>query len=187
MGLINRIKKWLCKDELEAFNESSRRFVDAYKSMELKYKETEKKLDVVRDVFDHCPEDTSIIGIDKNRIGEEFLVVREISGSVDIYLYNLSSERNHSHIYAEYTVNENGEKGMHIIDCIALDENYGNGSLLLKWLKKQATLLDVKYITGALVPIDKNKFDKLEHFYEKNGFEVLFNDSHTEGRICINL
>ena len=186
MALRDLIKRTLFSKELESFNEGSRQFVMLSKEAELKAKEAEKRGRVVREIFKEFP-DASIIGVDENKSHEAYYIVKVEAGRmIDIYLYNERGDNvQKSRIYAEYLTNEKDETYIHIIDCFAEDENVGNGSILLKWLKKEAVRADAKYITGGLASIDKKKFDKLERFYTKNGFEVTINGDC--GKIVCNL
>lgn len=70
-----------------------------------------------------------------------------------------------------------------IDDLFAIDEDYGNGSLLLECLFEKAKELKIDTIKGELARVDNKKFDKLEYFYRKNGFDVFFNEDHTSGGI----
>lgn len=70
-----------------------------------------------------------------------------------------------------------------IEDLFAIDENCGNGSLLLECLFDKAKDLKIDTIKGELSPVDIKNFDKLEYFYKKNGFDVSFNEEHTGGLI----
>lgn len=70
-----------------------------------------------------------------------------------------------------------------IDDLFAIDENYGNGTLLLSCLFEKAKELKIGTIRGELSPRDADKFTKLEHFYRKNGFNVYFNSSRSKGEI----
>ena len=51
-------------------------------------------------------------------------------------------------------------------------DNNGYGSKVLKSLIKVYLQLEVESIAGKLSRIDSENFDKLEHFYKKNGFAV---------------
>ena len=70
-----------------------------------------------------------------------------------------------------------------IEDIFAIDEDCGNGTLLLECLFNKAKELKIDTIKGELSPRDYDKFDKLEHFYKKNGFDVYFNQERTKGLI----
>ena len=70
-----------------------------------------------------------------------------------------------------------------IYDIYAIDEDCGNGTLLLECLVDKAKELQVDTIKGELSPRDYEKFDKLEYFYKKNGFDVYFNQERTKGLI----
>lgn len=70
-----------------------------------------------------------------------------------------------------------------IDDIFAEDEDCGNGTLLLECLFEKARDMGVKEIRGELAAIDEDEFDKLEHFYKKNGFEVWFSEDRKHGGI----
>ena len=74
-----------------------------------------------------------------------------------------------------------------IDDIFAIDENAGNGSKLLECLFTKAKEMNIEEIKGELATVDISKFDKLEHFYRKNGFDVSFNKDRTRGGIIKRL
>ena len=65
--------------------------------------------------------------------------------------------------------------------------NVGCGSIAMKALLEFAKENSCSKVTGWLSPVDSGHFDRLEHFYKKFGFEVIFNENKTEGQICLNL
>lgn len=70
-----------------------------------------------------------------------------------------------------------------IDDFYAREEDVGNGTLLLQALDKKAKEIGAEKIVGELSTVDKDHFDKLEFFYSKNGFEVIFTTDRSSGRI----
>ena len=72
---------------------------------------------------------------------------------------------------------------VHIDDIINIDDNIGNGSILMKNFLKIVEKLHVDYIDGGLSSVDKDQLDRSEHFYEKFGFKVQFNTERTSGDI----
>lgn len=70
-----------------------------------------------------------------------------------------------------------------IDDIFAEDEDCGNGTLLLECLFEKAKGMGIKEIRGELSNRDEDEFDKLEHFYKKNGFEVAFSEDRKRGGI----
>lgn len=63
----------------------------------------------------------------------------------------------------------------------------GFGSIAMKTLIDYAKEIKVKKITGELSQVDVDHFDRLEYFYGKHGFEVIFNTDRTEGSIELKL
>lgn len=66
----------------------------------------------------------------------------------------------------------------YIEDIQVRDENKGFGSLLLAYLEEVARAEGCLKITGNLVWPDYPKKDKLCHFYEKNGYEVVLKEAN---------
>ena len=62
--------------------------------------------------------------------------------------------------------------------------NMGYGSILIKYVLEYLNQRkDIKKINGALVEIDRDHFDRLEHFYKKHGFNVKFKEDENGKRI----
>lgn len=70
-----------------------------------------------------------------------------------------------------------------IDDIFAEDEDCGNGTLLLEYLFEKAKNMGIRELRGELAATDAHKFDKLEHFYKKNGFEVWLTEDRKHGGI----
>lgn len=128
-----------------------------------------------------------IIGIEQNKIGDILAVVTPRDQSYEqIMLYSLKDNRykalnNHPRLYARQIGNDTIK-----IDDIFSQENIkssGNGKILLSYLKKEAIKYGFTQITGWLSSVDKTNFDKLEYFYKKNGFNVIFSKDGNNGKI----
>lgn len=78
---------------------------------------------------------------------------------------------------------ERKEKYCYITSFFAINENVGNGSILIDYLFKVLKKLDIKKVIGKLGPRDSENFDKLEYFYKKNGFKVTFSTNKKDGGI----
>ena len=120
-----------------------------------------------------------------------FVVKDEDKNNLNFYLYSLIHKKSVPRILTEkktkykdyipiYTY-------LYIDDFLAVEENIGNGSILLKSLVRYARSQEYNSIIGWLSPVDRDHFNKLEYFYEKNGFEVIFNEDRSEGNIKLNL
>lgn len=111
------------------------------------------------------------------------------SDSITISLRNVYSRHPHPRLYAKIHQGFHGKytTTCEIIDIFAEGENSGNGTILLKYLFTYLKKRDVSEVSGRLSEVDKDRFDKLEHFYMKNGFKVSFNEGRTSGRITLTL
>lgn len=129
------------------------------------------------------------IDIIKNNLGQIYLVMESTSGNKLDYL--LAGKMHKGLTYCPRVLTniiEEGElKYIHIDDIFGVDEDLGNGSILLSYVFKAAKMLGINEIRGELIPVDVEKFNKLEHFYEKNGFKVIFNESRSRGKIVKTL
>jgi len=59
----------------------------------------------------------------------------------------------------------------------------GYGTLMIKELFKIVLEQNVTSITGNISSVDWDHIERLIHFYEKNGFEVILNEEEKEGKI----
>lgn len=133
-----------------------------------------------------------IIGLEEDKDGNSLAVFEVLSDdSLDIYLYGLAYNTINSHprIYGE--IRHSGENFEHrslfIDDFFAVDENRGNGAILMDYLIKEAKTLQMESIRGALAYDDRDHFDKLEHFYKKFEFDVKLNETRDRGSIQLKL
>lgn len=117
-----------------------------------------------------------------------FVVKNEDKKNLDFYLYSLKYQRRGPRILTEKKTKYKGDNTyLYIDDLLAVEENIGNGSILLNSLIKYARSQGYDSIVGWLSPVDKDHFNKLVYFYEKNGFKVIFNEDRNEGSIKLNL
>lgn len=117
----------------------------------------------------------------ENKRGDLYIVMENYSkSSLEFWLSGKRHKINSDcpRLFAEIS-------GTHIWieDIYAIDENCGNGTLLLSCLFNKAKELGINEIRGELSTVDVKKFDKLEYFYKKNGFDVCFNSERTRGGI----
>lgn len=76
---------------------------------------------------------------------------------------------------------------IHIEDILMEDNDIGNGTIAMNYLIKTAKRMEIDYISGNLSSVDKDHFDRSEHYYKKFGFDVEFDASRTSGSIKLNL
>lgn len=61
--------------------------------------------------------------------------------------------------------------------------NGGYGSILLNRLKQIAEDREARTIRGWITEVDRGHLERLVHFYEKHGFEVMLQDNENSIRI----
>jgi hypothetical protein len=124
-----------------------------------------------------------LIGIEKNK--EEYMIVEKLQWK---------GEKNHFHIlldsprysYKKPRIITNRyyiDDIIKIEDIITVVQNVGNGSLAMKHFIETSRRNGIKKIIGNINSVDKDHFDRLEHFYRKHNFIVTFNGTRTCGRI----
>lgn len=126
-----------------------------------------------------------IVGEDINKMKEQVLVVQWVFDD-DIW-FMLFSERykaiNHPRIMASYVSCCEEEHYIEIDDILVVDDDVGNGSILMPYFIEYCKTTDAKYICGQLSSVDKGHFERLEHFYKKHGFNVKFTSNRSAGSI----
>ncbi|MFC5402412.1 hypothetical protein [Cohnella soli] len=129
-----------------------------------------------------------IVGIEKNK-REDLFVVRIVRESmIEFFLTGNSypgitnRPRIYGMIYKDL-MSSVRQTYIKIEDIQNEDNDIGNGSILLKYLIREAQLRDAHSIIGKLSPVDAEHFDRSEHFYKKHEFEVVFDEKRTSGSI----
>lgn len=138
-------------------------------------------------IFKEC----KAVKIVKNKLGNLYIVMEDFRDTLsgkDLDFY-LSGERCQGICSCPRILATVKNDYIWIEDLFAIDEDCGNGTLLLECLFAKAKELKIDTIKGELSPVDRKNFDKLEHFYKKNGFDVRFNQERTSGlikrKICL--
>ncbi|MBV7276458.1 hypothetical protein I6U48_26615 [Clostridium sp. PL3] len=121
----------------------------------------------------------TILGKEKNKKGEEFYVcaIKEKDYYKMIILKSIDriQHKSYLNISTEYDSNDKNKMILKIADIIVAEKNIGNGSILMKYLFQYANKNEnIKKVIGTMSEIDKDHFDRLEHFYKKHGFKVVF-------------
>lgn len=182
---------WVFKDYFRLYEEQMKKLNNALaKKIEEVYK-LKKYKKILQDnnnlVNEICSSNLCniIMGIENNKDNETMYIVKtEYSNSIDFKLYNLLCFKNKVLPIMECQIHEyNNIKYIEILDNHAIDENVGNGSILMKYLIKYAENNNISYVEGSLSPADKDHFDLLEHYYKKFEFEIKFNKKKTSGDI----
>ncbi|MCU4986361.1 hypothetical protein OB991_23670 [Bacillus cereus] len=127
-----------------------------------------------------------IDGVEFNKSSVKYYVcVLMDSKSITLSLQNKRTRHPYPRLYAKFyqDIENPFIVTCHIIDVFAVEEDVGNGSILIQYLIKWAKKMDVCQVNGMLSYVDVGKFDKLEKFYKKNGFTVNFNKNRTSGSI----
>ncbi|MCD3203070.1 MULTISPECIES: hypothetical protein [Clostridium] len=189
-----KIFKWLFRDELlaceKAINSNKLKCEEEIRIIKNELSEEKKQYDLVKRIFSDN-KTSKIVGLETNNAGEEVLVVESMRGEyLDVELYGFSYRAINQHPRIMSTKKRDDEKGItyiHIDDIQILDVNSGNGSILMKYFIEAAKKVNAEYINGWISSVDKDHFDRLEHYYNKFDFEVHFNEEHTSGGIKLNL
>lgn len=187
-----QLNQWCCimdenREKVKLMNRKLAQNEKIMAQSELKYK-------TVKRIFDLIPT-AKVVGIEKNKKGEELFVVERIdSRGLTMYLFGISYQgitglpRIVSTFKEDYDEDYNiVSNHLYIDDVQNEDDNIGNGSILMKYFIKSAKQNQVKYINGWLSPVDIDHFDRLEHYYKKFGFDVNFNEDRTSGSIELEL
>lgn len=133
--------------------------------------------------------DHDIIGVELDKYGENIYVsFQKRNDDLSFYLFSQRNTRkNESFCFARLINIGEHKKNCFIDDINVINKRQGEGSILLKYLIFFAKNNKVTKITGNLSPVDKSQFKVLENFYIKNGFDVVFNDNRTSGKIQLLL
>jgi hypothetical protein len=84
------------------------------------------------------------------------------------------------------TISATAENDTLVINDINMRRNNaGYGSIAMEALLDYAKEQNYHKITGWLSSVDQGHFDRLEHFYKKFGFDVIFNSDKTEGNVYL--
>lgn len=133
-------------------------------------------------------EKNEIIGYAVNKLDDEVLIVRSLGyQNIDFYLFSKSYKAKHPRIMATTHTALSGDTYIEIIDVLMEDDNVGNGSILMPYFIDYCKSTDAKYIKGWLSDVDKDHFDRSEHYYAKHGFDVSFNEDRSSGSIRMEL
>ena len=187
---MEKLKQWLCynifKKEINAIREDYRKEYDAM------IKRTiceEKCLAEIRRVFND--RNGCIVSIEKNKKNQEVIVVQRIHGKdIEFLLYGAEYKRIGSRPRIEATRWINDDKHedyVEINDIFAINENIGNGSILMNWFIDYCKSIKVKSVKGSISSVDVAHMDCLKHFYEKYSFIIWMNDEKSSGTIRLDL
>ncbi|WP_018392489.1 N-acetyltransferase [Bacillus sp. 37MA] len=111
-------------------------------------------------------EDTVII-FNRDDMEPEFILIKALI----IPEERVSIERAHLHAYQD----ENGKLILADIGVFGEIINKGYGSLLLNCLKEYAIDNKFKVIEGWISRIDEDHIERLEKFYKKHEFDLIYN------------
>ncbi len=186
---MGSIKAWVLKtfykDEIAIIE---REFSRKVKEIQYDCNKKVKLIEAARSALSEKSQ--SIVGIEMNKSEEEVLVVQRVYKD-DIW-FLLYSDRykainQHPRIMATYKHPLGGKEHIWIDDILVEDEEIGNGSILMNYFLSYCKTTSAEYISGELSPKDADHFDRSQHYYEKHGFEVTFNDDRTSGGIKYEL
>lgn len=122
--------------------------------------------------------------IDEDRLNTPVELIREVN--IEIYLFAADSYDTSTDKYElsahRVTYPDKDYIWIDDIHVIPFNQNKGCGTLLMKGIQQIAREWNIP-IAGDLSPADQDRFDMLEHFYQKNGFQVRFNKERSSGKI----
>lgn len=127
-----------------------------------------------------------IDGVEFNKSSVKYYVcVSMDSKSITLSLQNKRTGHPYPRLYAKFyqDIQNPFIVTCYINDVFAVQEDVGNGSILIQYLIKWAKKMNACQVNGMLSYVDVEKFDKLEQFYTKNGFTVNFSENRTSGSI----
>lgn len=185
-----KLFKWLFKRELaiceNALIQNEQKCEQKINAMKTELELLKKQYGLVNRIFFLFP-NAKIIAVDKNKRNEEVLVVESSNETMLTILLLGPSYQGITHLPRIMATVKKSEafsyNYVHIEDIINIDDNIGNGSILMKNFIKIVEKLHVDYINGGLSSVDQGHFVRSEHFYKKFGFEVQFNEGRTSGAI----
>ncbi|MEK6190622.1 MAG: hypothetical protein N2A99_06500 [Carnobacterium alterfunditum] len=130
--------------------------------------------------------ETEILGIERNKKGEELYVVKCTSGEkIDIYLFGKEYYPDNMlpKIHAYFKTDDFGEKHIFIEQMEAVKKRSRNGEIAIDYMLDLAKQHDVSYVSGELKYADRKNFDGLKSFYYVMGFDVEVNATETYGTL----
>ena len=84
---------------------------------------------------------------------------------------------------ASYVSSYEEDPYIKIDDILVVNNDVGNGSILMPYFIKYCKTTDARYICGQLSSVDEGHFDRLKHFYKKHGFNVKLTPERSSGFI----
>lgn len=117
-----------------------------------------------------------VLGEEKNKKGDSFFVCAIKDNDDDYTVIMLKDIEHRIHppkinIITDRDIDNENKKVINIADILTSEENVGNGSILMKYLFKHIDENnDIVKIIGTISPVDKEHFDRLEHFYKNLRF-----------------
>lgn len=173
------MKKKLCslifeKELNEAYHKLNNSYQQEILKIEVVMKQNEKKYGFIKKIFEIFP-DAAIIGLDKNKNGEELIIVLDNNNAIYLFGERYQEREELPRIYftvIKQKVGMSEEKYIHISDVLMSDNNIGNGTVAMKALLQYAKKNNVKYIEGSLSATDDDHADRRDYYYKKFGFTV---------------
>lgn len=180
---------WLLKKKMRRITEQYDSKLDkVYSELEKVRVEAERSsgfIDIGNRVFKLFPS-AQIVGIEENKYEKLFVVRKVKESSIEFNLMGVSYPgiSNLPRIYASIFRSSTESKLFILIDDIQNEDDcIGNGSILMRYLIREAQSLSAQHIEGRLSHIDADHFDRSEHFYKKFEFDVEFDEKRKSGKI----
>lgn len=198
-GIKMKFLKRFFREELEYENENYRaRCAILEKELKSKIHITEECYKLIQRIFS-IELNITIVGFEKNKNGEDLIVCMKKNGNdflVKLYGRSYKAINGNPRIIAtihEFPEQQNNAYYIHIDDITAIDYSVGNGTILMTYFLKMVERLknnysmNIVHINGCLSSFDKSRFDIIEDYYSKFGFDVTFNKDRSSGSIMMLL
>lgn len=181
--MLKRMKRFVMdrfyKEEFQVLIDKTKKRIEA--EGKLYSKDLEAKCNILYKIFKYN-KNAVIGGFERNNNEHELFVFIDRKGpNIYIIMYGADYPKPPmitARIFDEY---------LYIDDIDMVRNEIGNGSIAMKYLIKTANEIGVPFIKGNISPVDKDHFDRLEHYYKKFGFKVKFNKERTGGTLKLEL
>lgn len=152
------------------------------KNVELANQRYDKLSDALKDALKYG----HIVGMEYDENGEQIFVARIVKmRQITIFISGKKKCSSYPKLYATL---DWLKPSIHITDVLC-EANEKSGSILMKYLfslcDEISNILnkEIVEITGTISSVDHDHFDRIEHFYQKFGFDVKFNGDGMGGEI----
>lgn len=118
-----------------------------------------------------------IIGLDCTERGEPLVVISELwkcgmPSTISFYLFSLGL-KDVAPYRGEMLFTFSSRSAAYLEDWNTTQQNIGYGSIFMKHAISFLRAVGCERIDGTMSDVDRNRWDQLQHFYEKFGFTII--------------